>query len=157
MAAVRLERARHSEGCSCSSGFGGLGARDRALRHATGSCCPSADGRPAGSSCTYAAAAVVAAGWNSSGGDCDGFELSRDDCSDRSSGSADKRSGVDVAAAAARRRLLRRESVAVEMGVSSAGRILAETAAGTPERVAQPRGDVVDGRSSHLVGQKTWE
>lgn len=63
---------------------------------------------------------------------------------------------MDVTAAV-EQRLLRRESVAVEIGESSAGRILAATAADTPAKVARPRGDVVDGRSSHLVGQKTWE
>lgn len=78
-------------------------------------------------------------------------ELIRDGYSDRSSGFADKRSEMDVAAVAVRRR---RESVAdaVEMGVSS-GRILEESA----DTLETVRLDGAGERSSHLVEQKTWE
>lgn len=98
--------------------------------------------------------ALLAAGdWNSlDGGCCDALDSALNP-DDRSFGSADKRSGVDVGVAAVAER---RESVAVavEMGVSSGGRIL--EAAGKPARA--PLGGVDGGRSSHLVEQeKTWE
>lgn len=85
-------------------------------------------------------------------GCCDaGSGLVQDGCFDRSSGSADKRSAMDVAAVVGRRR---RESVAdAERGVNS-GRILEESA----ETPAMVRLDGAAGeRSSHLVEQKTWE